>query len=113
MTSIKMFINGHLMAAKNIVMEYKGDFIRDLSYFEVRVTNTGFDSKYKSDDLDKELEHKFMSGEDVTFDYTARGRHYIFKCVFINLEKLKKGGLSFTVKATGLMTITKILINGE
>jgi hypothetical protein len=109
MTSIKMFINGYSMAAKNIVItEYKNDFIRDLSYFEVRVTNTGFDSKYKSDDLDKELEHKFMSGEIVAFDYTDRGRHYIFKCVFINFKKLKKGGLSFTAMVSGIMTITKI-----
>jgi Zn/Cd-binding protein ZinT len=108
MNGIKMFINGHSMTAKSIVItEYKDDFIRDISYFKVRVTNTRFDSKHNTDDLDKDLEHKFMSGEIVTFESTNRGRHYIFKCAFTNIKKLKKGGVSFTAMVSGLITITK------
>ena len=114
MTGIKMFINGHSMTAKNIVItEYKDNYIEDITYFKVRVTNTVFDSNYKFNSLDKDLEHKFMSGEIVNFESTNQGKHYIFKCAFINIKKLKKGGFSFTAMVSGIITITKITITGK
>lgn len=82
--------------------------LMERKYFEVRVTKAVFDSKYKPDDLDKDLEHKSLSGELVTFESTHKNNHYIFECGFFNLKKSKKGKFSFSAMVSGSITVTGI-----
>ena len=119
MTENKLFINGNSMTAESIVLtEYPDNnhisssspltSLMERNYFEVRVTKAIFDSKYKPGDLGKDLEHKSLSGELVTFESTHKNNHYIFQCGFFNLKKSKKGKFSFSAMVSGSITVTGI-----
>jgi hypothetical protein len=113
----KMFINGNSMTAENIVLtefcdnnaissKSKLASLVDRNYFQLVVTKAEFDSHYKPDDFDKDLVHKFTSGELVTFESTKNNNHYIFQCGFLECKKSKKCKFSFTAIVSGPITVT-------